>query len=223
MRQVATMGDSVNTKPIKTSASLQYAMVKLLKETDSADVTLVCEDKEWQLHSAVLEMRSPFFKAAIANEMKEKNEKKIVINDLDPKTVEDVVNYMHGIPIAGGSVPALLEAAERFQMMDMKEEVAMVAVKSISKENVLELGYLAERYKVEQLLKSCERFIVDESVKLSIEEAEKMPRLSARILDTTRKERILFLVLVVALLMALSIALSMLLGQLLRRVMERTK
>ena len=142
------MGDLVDTKPVKTSASLQSAMARLLEETESADVTLVCEDKEWHLHSAVLEMRSPFFKAALASDMKENNEKKIVIKDLDPKTVEDVVNYMHGIPITGGSVPALLEAAERFQMMDMKEEVGKVAVKSISKDNVLELGYLARRGKV---------------------------------------------------------------------------
>ena len=188
------MGDLINTKPVKTSASLQSAMVRLLAETGSADVTLVCEDKEWHLHSAVLEMRSPFFKAAMANNMKENNENRIVIKKLDPKTVEDVVNYMHGIPIAGGSVPALLEAAERFQMMDMKEEVGKVAVKSISKDNVLELGYLAELYNVEQLLESCRIFIVVESVKLSNEEAEKMPRLSARVLEATRKERIFFLV-----------------------------
>ena len=85
-------------------------------------------------------------------------------------------------------MPALLEAAERFQMPDMKEEVARIAVESISKENVVELGRLAELYNVEQLLQSCGKLIVDESVELSNEEAEKMPKLSARILQATRKE-----------------------------------
>ena len=85
------MGD-----PDRTAASLKSAMVRLLQETDSADVTLVCEDKEWKLHSTVLGMRSTFFKAAIVNDMTEKKEKKIIIKDLDPKTVGEVVNYMHG-------------------------------------------------------------------------------------------------------------------------------
>ena len=85
------MGD-----PAKTAASLMSAMERLLHETDSADVTLVCEDKEWKLHSTVLGMRSTFFKAAIVNDMMEKKEKKIIIKDLDPKTVGEVVNYMHG-------------------------------------------------------------------------------------------------------------------------------
>ena len=85
------MGD-----PAKTAASLMSAMVRLLQETDSADVTLVCEDKEWKLHSAVLGIRSTFFKAANVNDMMEKQEKKIIIKDLDPRTVGEVVNYMHG-------------------------------------------------------------------------------------------------------------------------------
>ena len=85
------MGD-----PAKTAASLVSAMVKLLGETESAYVTLVCEDKEWKLHSTVLGMRSTFFNAAIVNDMKEKKEKRILIQDLDPKTVGAVVNYIHG-------------------------------------------------------------------------------------------------------------------------------
>ena len=91
------MGD-----PDRTAASLKSAMVRLLQETDSADVTLVCEDKEWKLHSTVLGMRSTFFKAAIVNDMMEKKEKKIIIKDLDPKTVGEVVNYIHGMVILNG-------------------------------------------------------------------------------------------------------------------------
>ena len=70
------------------TTSLVSAMSKLIKDSDLADLTVTCSDKKWMLHSPILAIRSPFFKAAISTKMVEKLEMKIDIKDFDPKAIE---------------------------------------------------------------------------------------------------------------------------------------
>ena len=51
----------------------------------------------------------------------EKLEMKIDIKELDQDTMEEVVNYMYGKPIENAAINFLFEAAERFQMTDLKK------------------------------------------------------------------------------------------------------
>ena len=75
--------------------------------SDSADLDLVCTKKELKVHSTILAMRSPFFKAAIANNMKEKKEIKIVVIDLDQEAMLQTIHFMYGVPIGDAPIPFL--------------------------------------------------------------------------------------------------------------------
>ena len=70
-----------------SAASLLTAMSRLLEDTDTADFTIMCGGKEWRVHSNILAIRSPFFRAAIATNMAEKLGMKSMISimDLDPR------------------------------------------------------------------------------------------------------------------------------------------
>ena len=93
------------------------AMSNLLQDTDSADFTVVCGDKDWRLHSLILSTRSPFFKAAINNDTKESWEKRIVIYDMDSAAMQQVIYYMYGMdidsPLLNKTLLNILEA-EKF-------------------------------------------------------------------------------------------------------------
>ena len=90
----------------------------------------------------------------------------------------------------GASVFDMLEAAERFQMDDLKDEVARVVKKSICVDNVLELGQLAETFKNKLLLQACAEFITnDGTIEIEDTQVEKMPKLVARILGMMNEQR----------------------------------
>jgi len=139
-------------------------MYELRMNSDSADLDLICGDKEWRVHSSILAMRSPFFKAAISNIKLEKKEMKIDIHALDPKAMLQTINFMYGIPIAEAPIDFLFEAAERFLMNDMKEVVVRIATRAISEENAVDLGKLAELFNVEELLQDCINCIVNNDI-----------------------------------------------------------
>ena len=110
-----------------STASLTSAIQRLMLDPDHADLVVTCGDREWKVHSVILAVRSPFFKAAVTNNMVEKLDMKIDIKELDPNTMEHVINFMYGV--SNGNVPVqfMFEAAERFQMKDLKEYAVKIA------------------------------------------------------------------------------------------------
>merc|ERR1719186_278780 len=168
------------------TAAFASAMSNLLQDKDTADFTVVCGDKDWRLHSLILATRSPFFKAAIYNDTKERVEKRIVIHDMDSMVMQQVVNYMYGEVIVGGhykTLTKILEASVRFQMGDLEKYIATVIKKSITVENVIELGLISEQYNVDQLLQDCVDFIVKHGVKV---EEELTPKFAKTVLTSTQ-------------------------------------
>jgi len=165
------------------------AMSRLIHDTETADFTLICGKKKWKVHSAILAVRSPFFKAAIANNMVEKEEMKMEIKDLDPEGMKQVINYMYGMPIDKTHFSSLLEASERFQMDDLKEDLIVIGIKMISKDNAVEMGKLGEVYNIEQFLQKSSELIVKEAIEMKEEDIS--PKLAVRILniykDTMKK------------------------------------
>ena len=52
------------------------------------DLTIVCQDKTFPVHSAFLCSRSAVFAAMLTNDTKEAEERKIEINDVSPDVME---------------------------------------------------------------------------------------------------------------------------------------
>lgn len=176
---------ATHDNPLGNMTSLATAMSNLLLDTDSTDFTLVCEDKEFRLHSNILAIRSPFFKAAISKIKAENSEMKIEIKDLDSKAMQEVISFMYGRSIGKAPISSLFEAAERFLMDDLKKDVVKIARNSISVENVVKLGQLAEMYNADNFLKKCAEFIVTNDVQ--IKEEEITPKLASMTLSILKE------------------------------------
>ena len=126
-------------------------LAALQQEAETADTTLVCSGWRWRLHSSLLAVSSPFFWAAVTGDFKERQERVVEVRDIEPDAMQQVLDYMHGIPVAGSSVADLLEAIERFQMGGMKEQVCSMAAGLITRENAVQLGKQAELYDTDRL------------------------------------------------------------------------
>jgi len=179
------------------TSSLLSSISRLCDASDIADFTLICGEKRWRLHSAILAIRSPFFKAAIANNLAEKSKMEIEIKELAPEAMEQVINFMYGKPIGEAPFNSLLEASERFQMEDMKKEVIRIGSRILTSNSgtALEIGRLAELYNIEQLLQESAELIVKNEIEVN--EDDLGPKLNLKVLgifketvkDGKRKEK----------------------------------
>ena len=124
----------------KFQAAIIAAMANAYKEGLGADFTLLCKEGTKEVHSAILMARSPFFEAKINRWTQEKRE--VVIEDCDLVTLDIIVNYMYGINIP--SWPALnrkrlselLKLSDKFQMIDMKAELEVLIIKTLTENNL---------------------------------------------------------------------------------------
>jgi len=169
-------------------ASLVSSMSRLLLDTDSADYVLVCGEKEWRLHSIILSLRSPFFKEAILANMREKRERKIEIDpEIDPEAMQQVINFMHGIPITDASgidIGNIFKAAQRFTIDGMMEDVSRIALEGTTVENAIERGKQADMYNIRPFLEMCAEFIVENDIEI-VEELP--PKFSLIVQSTYRR------------------------------------
>jgi len=149
-----------DTPAADMSAALSVAMLKAYKEGLGVDFTLVCQGVVKNVHSQVIMARSPYLEAKVKRWSEEKN-KELEIEDCDPTTFEIIVDYMYGIAIPdsvlintnantdedSSPTPAkmlkaglmqkikelvnLLEMSDRLLMVDLKDEVEGLLIKTM--------------------------------------------------------------------------------------------
>ena len=68
---------------------------QLLTDKEFSDIEIHCGDKVLPCNQIFLAARSPVFKAMLQADMKEKQSKKIVIEDFNPRTVAHMLKFMY--------------------------------------------------------------------------------------------------------------------------------
>ena len=58
-------------------------------------MTFVVSDKEFALHKAILSTRSDVFAAMFDNDLKEKKENKVTIEDISVETFEELLQFIY--------------------------------------------------------------------------------------------------------------------------------
>ena len=174
------------------SAELCEGMAKVRVE-EAADVTVVCGEDTYHLHSDLLAAKSRFFATALNIAMVEKREGKVVVKGVKPETFKKVVGYMYEEKLQEEEeemdLGEMLEAADRFDMEELKEDIFDKVKGDIDAANVLAIGNLADAFNAEQLLQACVRFLVRQAIVLTREEVVASPGLVLALLAEERKER----------------------------------
>jgi len=160
------------------------------KDEERADVTVVCGEDTYHLHSKRLAQKSKFFKTALDIPMKEKQEKKIEVKDVDPEIFGKVVHYMYHETLQFDKethLENILDAAERFDMEELKDEIGKQMVEALDKENVFYMAGLAELYNANLLLSKCIGYVVKENISIKEEDVKKHPNVCIGIIEKLRK------------------------------------
>jgi len=147
--------------PEKMSSDFNF----LLESGQFSDVTIKCEGTRLSCHKVILGARSPVFNAMFIHNMTENQKKEIDIEDLDIETVKDMLKYMYAGKIDNLNTrsPRLLEAADKYQLSELKEICEEVLCLALDVDTCLECLVLADLHNAEELKEAAVKFVVEHS------------------------------------------------------------
>mmetsp|Transcript_73777 Transcript_73777/g.130864 ORF Transcript_73777/g.130864 Transcript_73777/m.130864 type:complete len:352 (-) Transcript_73777:8-1063(-) len=102
-----------------------------------ADAVVVCGTCSIPVHRCVLAAASPFFARAFEGCMRESHEAKVVIEDIDARSLEALLAFLY-TGLADGQVDAasLLPVAHRLEVSGLVDYCAGVLAREVSEENI---------------------------------------------------------------------------------------
>ena len=107
-------------------------------------------------------LRSEYFKTALSTDVGIQD-KVIEVDECSPNVLAMVIDFMYGISIteelSSDDAKVLLTMADLYLMEDLKDAVAPLLAKRLSKDNILETTKMAEKYDAQKLIEICVDFI----------------------------------------------------------------
>ncbi|XP_057325877.1 speckle-type POZ protein-like A [Microplitis mediator] len=165
---------------ITTSTKLELNIPKHLMGHDytelynsriGSDTIINVGDTTFETHRSILMARSSVLAAMFSHEMIEKKDNKISIPDITPEIFEKVLEYIYTDKVTGLDEIAddLLEAADKYQLLSLKNICQESLSKTLNLENAFKLMPLADRYSAEPLVKFITDFLVKNIKKNNID------------------------------------------------------
>ena len=108
-------------------------------------------------------LRSAYFKTALNTAIGEKP-KDIDVQECTPKVLSVVLRFIYGISLPVNldveDAKQLVLMADLYLMEDLKETVAPILAKQLTKDNILKFSKIAEKFTAPKLMETCADFII---------------------------------------------------------------
>ncbi|XP_074303469.1 BTB/POZ domain-containing protein At1g55760-like [Silene latifolia] len=136
---------------------------RMLTEDTYTDIVINASDGSVGAHRAVLATRSPVFRSMFAHDLKESQFSTINISDMSIESCHAFLSYLHGTIKHSEFLVhrlALLHAADKYDISDLKETCHESLLEDIDAENVLERLQNASLYQLPELKDCCMKYLV---------------------------------------------------------------
>ncbi|KAK6154503.1 hypothetical protein DH2020_008751 [Rehmannia glutinosa] len=136
---------------------------RMLSESIHTDIVINASDGTIPAHRAVLASRSPVFRSMFSHDLKEKELSAVNISDMSIEPCQAFLNYIYGNIRNEEFLThrlALLRAADKYDISDLKEACHESLLEDIDAKNVLERLQNASLYQLPKLKNSCMRYLV---------------------------------------------------------------
>ncbi|KAF5730437.1 BTB/POZ domain-containing protein [Tripterygium wilfordii] len=147
----------------RSHATALASLGRMLTESIHTDITINASDGSIGAHRAVLAAQSPVFGSMFSHNLKEKEMSAIDIPDMSIEACQVFLNYIYGnIQHEEFLVHrlALLQAADKYDISNLKEACHESLLEDIDTKNVLERLENASLYQLPKLKTSCMRYLV---------------------------------------------------------------
>ncbi|XP_055846252.1 protein roadkill-like [Episyrphus balteatus] len=152
-------GITQNTNPEST---LIADFANLLQSQSLSDVKLVVGKVEFPAHKIILASRSDVFKAMFEHDMKETKSGRVVITDVKPEVIQEMLHFIY----TGSSqkikemADELFIAADKYALDDLKKMCEITLYEKLSIDRAADTFILADRYNMELLKKETINYII---------------------------------------------------------------
>ena len=131
---------------------------KLFGEKKFSDVKITCGEEVFDCHRNILSVRSPVFDAMFQSDMIENRSKNVVIKDIKPEVVKEMLHFIYNGAISTENVldeigRDLLGAADQYQLKYLKNKCEEKLCSSLDVGNSVELLVLADLHQASRLRK----------------------------------------------------------------------
>ncbi|KAJ0101655.1 hypothetical protein Patl1_03731 [Pistacia atlantica] len=136
---------------------------RMLRENIHTDIIINASDGSIGAHRAVLASRSPVFRSMFSHDLKEKELSTINISDMSIEACQAFLSYIYGNIEHEDFLThrlALLRAADKYDISDLKEACHDSLLEDIDAKNVLERLQNASLFALPKLKSSCMRYLV---------------------------------------------------------------
>lgn len=147
-----------------SSKSTLRCLSRMLEDGIHADVTIKTSDGVLKAHKAVLASSSPVFESMFLHDLKEKESSTIKIEDMSLESCSALLGYIYGTIKQEDFWKhrlALLGAANKYDIADLKDCCEESLLEDINSSNVLERLHEAWLYQLNELKKGCLMFLFD--------------------------------------------------------------
>lgn len=131
------------------SSRVAQSIMKLCMEEELfADVTILVEGKEFQLHRLVLSAQSCFFRSMFASNLKEGRSRVIELQDVSESVFQLLVDYIyHGtVKLRLEELQETYEVADMYQLTSLFAECSRFLVRTVQVKNCLQIMWLADQH-----------------------------------------------------------------------------
>ena len=150
-----TPSDGYNLKEMMTRTFLSNEL------REAEDFTIICQDQFFKFSKQYLSMISPVFKNIMKNTYIESQNDAVKIEDTEPEIIQAFRNVLYHHSISGNDLtPQLLMFADRYQIEPLISICRNKLVKTLSKENFVDVIQAAYWTSDERLLKCGVEFVV---------------------------------------------------------------
>lgn len=135
----ALMGLNVSRKRRLADEARDRRDGRLWLNRKFADASIVCGDRTFPVHRALLAAASPVFETMLEGEMREAREARIVISEATPESVEAMLQYMYTSAIPDNAhVAKLFSLAQCYELQELAEEMGPRMLEGLHRDNVEE-------------------------------------------------------------------------------------
>ncbi|KAJ0986944.1 hypothetical protein J5N97_005300 [Dioscorea zingiberensis] len=148
----------------RSAATVLISLSRMLSEGIHTDIIINANNGSIGAHRAVLATRSPVFRSMFSHNLKEKELSAVNISDMSFEACQAFLNYIYGDFKADEFLThrlALLHAADKYDVSDLKEACHESLLEDIDTKNVLERLQTAHLYRLPRLKSSCLRYLVN--------------------------------------------------------------
>ncbi|KAL5473107.1 hypothetical protein EMCRGX_G027553, partial [Ephydatia muelleri] len=147
--------------PATHSSEALSTLTDMRASRDLVDVTIQAGDLSFSVHRIALAACSPYFRAMFSGDNRESTEGVVVIKELDPAAVRDVIDFCYSgkIMINTTNVLNLLPAACLFQLAGVQDACCSFLTAQLHPSNCLGFRKFADVHHCASLWKKCNVFM----------------------------------------------------------------